>query len=110
MLGRYGPFGPPFADPELQATFLAEVKDLASSALITESTAKQLVATVMNTALAAGISATPAIRAEVQKVAQAAAAQGARDATIKVLLGGLLTGALTTIVIVGAVQTFKSAR
>ena len=76
-LGRYGPYGPPFSDPELQATYLAEVKDLASSALITESVAKQLVASVMNSALAAGKSAIPEITAEVKRVAAKAATTAA---------------------------------
>lgn len=105
LLGRYGPYGPPFADPELQATFLDEVKKLASNALITESTAKDLIASVMNSALAAGKSAVPEIRAEVEKeatvAAYSAASRGARAGVGKLFGQAFLTVTLASAIGLG---------
>jgi len=92
-LGRYGPYGPPFTDPELQATYVAEVKNLASNALITTSTAGQIVATVMNSALAAGEAAIPAITAAVRKAAGTAAAKTASKAAYTAAHDGAALGA-----------------
>lgn len=73
--------GPPFANPELQAFYEAEWRRLAnSSVLVTEDTAKSLVSSIINTALAAGESVIPQIRAEVEKEAE--------RATKRVLLWG----------------------
>ena len=67
-LGRYGPFGPPFKDAELQRTYNAEWRKLsASSIAITDATARSLVATVINSALAAGEASIPKIKNEVRR-------------------------------------------
>lgn len=95
MPGPYGPYGPPFADISLQQTFTDQTKRLAnSSAVITTDVARELVATVINSALAAGDASIPKIEARVRLAAGAAA----RDSVIK-LLGhiaffGLTGGAL----------------
>lgn len=68
---RYPSAGPPFSDPKLQATYDAEWRKLASNVLIPESTAKDLVATVINSALAAGESAIPMIERRVQTAVEA---------------------------------------
>jgi len=96
--GRATTFGPPFADPCVQATYEAQVKKLSSSLVITEDTAKSVVAGVINSALSAGESAVPKIEARVREVAAAAAGTSARNAVSKLLLGtfgAVLLGAAT---------------
>jgi hypothetical protein len=101
-------YGPPFADPTLQAAYVAEWKKLAdSSVFITESTARSLVASVMNSALAAADSAVPRIKSEVEKavrgqipvierevakVAKEKAGEGARTQVGKLLIMSALAG------------------
>jgi len=78
---QYGPYGPPYADAKLQATYDTEWRKLSgSSAFITESTAQSLIASVINSGLAAGESATPGIEAKVRAAAGAAAAKAAKPA------------------------------
>lgn len=66
-VAQYGPFGPPFGDPRLQASYEAQWRKLsASSMFITDGTARDLVATVMNAAMAAGEASIPKIEAKVK--------------------------------------------
>lgn len=85
----YGPYGPPFADPALQAAYEREAKKLASSSvLITEGTARDLLTAVVNSALAAGKAMTP----EIETKAKTAAGASAHNAVAALLLGTLAFG------------------
>ena len=112
---RYGPYGPPFADARLQATFDAEARSLASeSAFITEGTARKLLATVINSALAAGDSKIPEIEARVRAAAAIAARSAAEPAAAtaaRVPVAALLLGAFTLVLGAGvAVVTVRAVR
>lgn len=112
---RYGPYGPPFKDARLQATFDAEARSLAGeSAFITEAVARRLLSTVINSALAAGDAKIPEIEARVRAAAGAAAraeaessaAKAARGAVAALLLG-MFTLVLGTGVAIGAVRAIR---
>jgi len=96
---RYGPFGPPFSDPKLQATYDAEWRKLSSSILITDGVARDLVATVINSALAAGESSVPKIERRV-KVAvreEIPTIEAEVESTVK----GILIGAGAVVALLG---------
>lgn len=90
----YGPYGPPFKDPALQAAYQREARKLAGdSALITQATADSLVAAVINSTMAAVDAKTP----EVEREAATAASRAARGS-----VGMLLTfTALAGVVVAG---------
>lgn len=93
-LGRYGPYGPPYADRKLQDTYEAEWRALAkSSTFITEGTAKDIVASVINSVLAAADSATPNIRAQVEAAAKRAAYPAAEAGARAAFVHGILATA-----------------
>ena len=88
-------YGPPFQDRALQRTYIVESQKLAeSSAVITLGTARELVATVINSALAAAESATPEIERRVRAVAEVAAKRGAKGGVSELFLGGIAVVAL----------------
>lgn len=99
---QYGPFGPPFKDPRLQASYEAEWRKLSgSSVLITDGTARDLVATVINAALAAGESSIPAIETKVK----AAVLETLPEVLTKVKTGaGTAAGTAVKNIIFGAVS------
>ena len=89
--GRAGYYGPPFQDRSLQRTYLDESSKLAKeSYAITIGTARKLVATVINSALAAGEAAIPMIEARVRREATKAAKGGVGE----LFLGGVAFVAL----------------
>lgn len=70
--GQARRYGPPFADKKLQATYEAEARKLASDILIPEGTARNLVASVINSTLAAVDARLPDIERRVREEATAA--------------------------------------
>lgn len=96
---RYGPFGPPFSDPKLQATYDAEWRKLASSILITEGVARDLVATVINSALAAGESSIPKIERKVKMAVREEIPM--IESEVRTTVKGILIGAGAVVGLVG---------
>ncbi len=89
----YGPYGPPFHDPVLQATYDVQVEKLASNPLISTGIAQDLVGTVINSALAAGDAMVPGITAKVKAAVQS------EIPTIEKKAGGAAAGAVTWLLI-----------
>jgi hypothetical protein len=65
--GNFGSYGPPFADPKVQAEYDAQVKKLSSNIAITQGLAKDLVGAVVNATMAAADAKTPEIEAKVRQ-------------------------------------------
>lgn len=93
ILGAYGPYGPPFKDPALQATYQREAAKLASSsAFITQDTANALVAGVVNSATAAVEAQTSDLEARARSAAERGARGGVTSLMLVLGLGAVAAG------------------